>query len=178
MAKILSIEQKAELFDKILSTMKTYYANLDDTLEKAKPKRKPPTKKEPPKEKAQANIHFNTFWDKYPKQWGNVPWTAKERYALTDEERTQAIAGIEPYKKRVYGVNDWLKYMVIPMKYLTGKYRLNDMSTAGIWIDYTNLEVFHRYMRQWKEDILRANLWDKYNEVKTKYKLSDFYLEP
>lgn len=175
MEKVLSIEQKAELFDKIILLVGDY---IQQPIKRKQPAKKEPIKKEPPKEKTPANIHFNTFWDKYPKQWGNIPWTAKEWYSLTDEERTHAIAWIEQYKKRVYSINDWLKYMVIPMKYLTGKYRLNDMSNAGAGIDYTNIEIFHRYMRQWKEDHLRAELWEKYQEIKTNRKMSDLYLQP
>lgn len=178
MEKVLSIEQKAELFDKILLLVGDYIQQPTKRKQPAKKQTSASTKQEPQKEKTPANIHFNTFWDKYPKQWGNVPWTAKERYALTDEERTQALSGIEPYKKRVYSINDWLKYMVIPMKYITGKYRLNDMSTVGTWIDYTNLEIFHRYMRQWKEDQLRTELGEKYQEIKTNRKMSDLYLQP
>lgn len=65
--------------------------------------------------------------------------------------------------------------MLIPINYLLQKKRETFKSTG---IDYTNLEIFHRHMRQNKEDLLREQLGEKYQEIKTNRKMSDLYLQP
>lgn len=169
MAKILSIEQKAACFDLIVETMKRYYSNLDEKLESWKPK-----KKKTKEEVNNGTISFYLFSSKYPRsEW--MPVAAWVWKTLDDTERQQAIDHIQAYYKEKYNIKDWVNFMVWPIRYLSEKYRTKK-TQAGI--DYTNLDIFHRYMRQWKEDLLREQLGEKYQEIKTNRKMSYLYLQP
>lgn len=162
MAKTLSIEQKAELYDKILATMKSYYSKLDDDLEKKKPKKEIIPK---------GTIPFSSFIDVYPRKEA-IPAAAKQWKSLSDEDRKKAIDYAPIYYKEKYTPKDWIQYIVYPVKYLMNRYRENSIS-----IDYTDLKVFDEMKRLWKDETLKNSLWDKYLEVFRKWKDSEYYLK-